>query len=548
MITRLELFLENKALDSINEAVLHFSRRLEAALTKLEEEDDQIAFKLLASVEKDLGPDITLIDFDSKEGYFSFTTERHLKKTLHDIRPYDPEWQEKAYTNRYRIRTLWDDIRDDFVSSPQSVRIGKLINRLFPGEFSDKEREEFINKLKLNLEKHGEKMELVEGEDIRYWYDGENYAVKKGPLWSSCMKDDDFFDIYAFNPEVCKLLILTEQGKLKGRALVWKVNAKEFEWFMDRQYCSFDYDVEKFRNWARERGWAFRATNSIHQPSYVNFKGEVKEMYLEVQVKSKNYVTFPYMDTFKSYYPDEAILKNSKGDVGCYILESTEGGYEDLSGVWSDYSDMNLSQDDAVWSDAVDSYLHINHAVLVSVGTRSNRGWYPDDYDDVVFDDLNGQWLHRDDAYWCEAYGSYYLMDDSIEVIELVDDKLNYILTFIPDDKPTASADKKMLWYKMLVSKHPDVDEYDFFWKNELTLNYQQKFIPKDLEVRVYSEIFLTPAHADHLDFQLPNSELIKMDLVEYNTLLSKNGYLNKLKGVDKDVRPDLVYVEKEES
>lgn len=549
MITRLELFLENKALESINEAVLHFSRRLESALDKLEEDDDEIASKLLFSAGRDLGPDITLIDFDdSKEGYFSFTTERHLKKNIVSMYPgKDEEWLKDVIYNTSRVRSFWDSTGSDFVTSPQSVRIGKLINRLFPGQFSDKQREEFINKLKVNLENYGEKMELVDGDDIRYWYDGEQYAIRKGPLWSSCMKDDDYFDIYAMNPEVCKMLILTEQEKLKGRALVWKVNHKDFEWFMDRQYCSLDYDVEKFRKWARDHGWAYRATNSIHQPESVFFNGKAEYIPLEVKVKPHQYRTFPYMDTFKSYYPEEHVLKNLVDDEGCYILQSTEGAYEDRMGIYSGYLDRMISSDNAVWSDELEDYIDIRNSVYVSVGDRRNRTWYPEGHDQIVFDDINDQWLHRDDAIWCEAYGTYYLLDDTREVIELVCGDLSYSLSFIPDFKPAVSADKESLWYKLFLSKHlsnyPDLDEYDF-WEKELILNYKEKWIPKRLVVRVIKDILLTEAHAEHLGFEISKTETIVMDLVEYNTLLNDNGYLRKLDKLDDNVRPDLVYKE----
>lgn len=546
MITRLEFFLENKALETINEAALHFSRRLEAALDKLEEDDDEIAAKLLFSAGKDLGPDITLIDFDdSKEGYFSFTTERHLKKNIASMYPErDEEWLKDVLYNTSRIRSFWDSTGSDFVTSPQSVRIGKLINRLFPGQFSDKQREEFINKLKVNLENYGEKMELVDGDDIRYWYDGEKYAIHKGPLWSSCMKDDDFFDIYAYNPEVCKLLILTEQGKLKGRALVWKVNHEKFEWFMDRQYCSLDYDVEKFRKWARDHGWAYRATNSIHQPRSVYFNGKADNIALEVKLKPLEYRTFPYMDTFKSYYPDENILRNMEDDEGCYILQSTEGSYDDRMGVYSEYYDRRISSDHAVWSNVIDDYLDIRHAVHVSAGSRRNQSWYPDDHEDIVYDEISNQWLHRDDAVWCEAFGSYYLMDETFEVIESVDKNLNYNLSFIPDFKPHDSANEDDLWYKLFLSKHSNIEDY-FFLESNMVHNYKRNLIPKSLRVNVFEEILLTQEHARHLGFEIPKSKTIIMDLVEYNTFLKDKGYLEKLDGVDEDVRPDLVYNKK---
>jgi hypothetical protein len=41
---------------------------------------------------------------------------------------------------------------DEFPTVRQSVKYGKLVNSLFPGKFTDKEVEQFVNKVKSNLE------------------------------------------------------------------------------------------------------------------------------------------------------------------------------------------------------------------------------------------------------------------------------------------------------------------------------------------------------------------------------------------------------------
>ena len=77
------------------------------------------------------------------------------------------------------------------------------------------------------------------------------------------------FKIYTENPDVCKMLILIEDDKLIGRALVWKLSSIKIygkdpvqdSWFMDRQYTIKDSDVEKFRNYAKEKGWIYKSSN-----------------------------------------------------------------------------------------------------------------------------------------------------------------------------------------------------------------------------------------------------------------------------------------------
>lgn len=63
-------------------------------------------------------------------------------------------------------------------------------------------------------------------------------------LGSSCMKNmsKETFNIYVENPDSVKLLILTLDGKLLGRALVWKIdsikstNERNITWYIISVY------------------------------------------------------------------------------------------------------------------------------------------------------------------------------------------------------------------------------------------------------------------------------------------------------------------------
>jgi hypothetical protein len=69
---------------------------------------------------------------------------------------------------------------------------------------------------------------LVSGSDISKWYSCDNYKDMEGQLGSSCMaRKRNIFSIYENNPDVCQMLILTEDDKLIGRAIVWKVKSIE---------------------------------------------------------------------------------------------------------------------------------------------------------------------------------------------------------------------------------------------------------------------------------------------------------------------------------
>ncbi|MFM7985454.1 MAG: hypothetical protein ACKPKO_39680, partial [Candidatus Fonsibacter sp.] len=146
-------------------------------------------------------------------------------------------------------------------------------------------------------------------------------------------------------------------------------------WFMDRQYTIKDSDVEKFRNYAKEKGWIYKSSNNHHSFSNVTIEGEEKNATLSVKVKATNYGRYPYMDTFRRYDPNEGILYNDEDEdesyEGQYILHDTGGGYDEIqSGVWSEWHDRRIPHDYAVWSDWADSHLDSRYATHLETGSR----------------------------------------------------------------------------------------------------------------------------------------------------------------------------------
>src|SRR5690606_25207707 len=89
-----------------------------------------------------------------------------------------------------------NNINRVYLSGRSEIKIGKFINKLFNKEFSDKEIEDFVNLFKSEMKKKTEVFEIVEGDDIEYWYNCDNYLNKKGNLGNSCMRyGDDIFEI-----------------------------------------------------------------------------------------------------------------------------------------------------------------------------------------------------------------------------------------------------------------------------------------------------------------------------------------------------------------
>ena len=73
------------------------------------------------------------------------------------------------------------------------------------------------------------------------------------------------FDIYCKNPEKCKLLILlNEEEKLMGRALIWVGMRKPTgRVYMDRIYVVNDADIKLYIDYAIENNWLYKAVQGM---------------------------------------------------------------------------------------------------------------------------------------------------------------------------------------------------------------------------------------------------------------------------------------------
>ena len=365
---RYDNFLEDQILEKVlKDSVLFFTPEMLKVLYKIKDETP-IAKKLLDTESSDIKPDITFIDVVGDGTTATFTTMKNAVATIsksEDISRIiiDGQFHQKEIADRIwsRDKKLSSDDRKYVYSSKRNeIRMGRLVNRVFPGEFNDKAVEEFVNKYKAVFEQLGEHFEIVEGDKIAKYYSEVPLFSNSGQLASSCMggKSSKTFDIYTKNPEVCRMLILVEDDRLKGRALIWKPESIKniyvgpgtkpelnFEFFLDRQYTISDTLVEKFRMYAKEKGWAYKTVNNHHNSLCVTYNGQ--DLNLEMAIRLKecspgsrefDYDRYPYMDTFKLYNPNTGVLYNECSDdpdpdvySGYYFLESTMGSYTEVS-------------------------------------------------------------------------------------------------------------------------------------------------------------------------------------------------------------------------
>ena len=512
MISKYNSFTLDSLLEkAINESFLYYSPNVRKALNRIKSND--IATDLLGSEGTDVKPDMTFIDL-GKEGYFSFITMKNAKPLIVakypntdwsiniDTKPMtDPE----MYSNdlhEYDMITGSNLGTGIFTKSRNEVGLGRFVNKLFPGKYNSKQVEDFVNSFKASLEKAGERFELVEGEDIEFWYNSDNYKEISGNLGNSCMaRKRNLFSIYTENPEVCKMLILKEDDKILGRALVWKLKwinilGEDPGYFMDRQYTIKESDVQKFKNYAIDQGWFYKPYNSHSTFGTVNVNGFDKNVKMTVNVAAKDYDNYPYMDTFRRYDPEEGILYNDdeKGEEyeGQYILEDTSGGYEEIrGGIYSEYYNRTISEEDAIWSEPLQDYLISDRAVEVERSNyRRNIGWYPEGYDDIFFDEDNDEYFHIDDSVYSDIEGRSLYVETAVLVVDEIysdgDVPSSQDQYMYEDDDDITDIDSRWLWYQKISDTHRDWGDYSYINKKLLTVNYDGEYIPKKFAIKIY--------------------------------------------------------------
>lgn len=539
MILRYNNFIEEDLLfeSLINETYVYYVKDFKDVLYKLSKQSE-IAKDLIDLEYRDVKNDMTFISLSDREGYISGSTLRNLKNNVEKsftawakdqlLPPLSKQILDTMLDKIEKGETSQSDVNFMFkeydlgTKSRNDVKLGRLINALLPGKYTSKDIEEFTNKFKAALTNQGERFEEVSGDDINHWYNADNYKEMSGTLGNSCMaRKSGLFGIYTENPDVCKLLILVEDDKLIGRALVWKLSSIKIYgkdpiddlWFMDRQYTIKDSDVEKFRNYAKEKGWIYKSSNNHHSFTNVTIEGEEKNANLSVKVEAKNYRRYPYMDTFRRYDSDEGILYNDDDEdesyEGQYILNDTQGGYDQIaSGVWSEWHDRRIPHDQAVWSDWADSYLDRDYSTYVEVGSRRYRdSWYPEDCDDIVYDEWIDEPIHTDDAVYSEAY-RYYLYDaNAVQVINRIDSDGEAMGAdsnwYHKDDDDIIKAGeyRGQTWYKVLSNKWDSWVDYDWAERELFTLDYKDEPIPSIFKLETYKIVGDKPEELEDIEY-----------------------------------------------
>lgn len=229
--------------------------------------------------------------------------------------------------------------------TPVSISVGRFVNKLLRLNninFTTKELEDFVNKFKsqYDIEFNSINLKLLKGKEILNGYLYTNYSnPRKGTIWSSCMRYDkcqNYLDIYTDNENVQLLVLLDPDDKIKGRAIVWKLESGKF--FMDRIYTIDDSDVNIFINFAKENNWIYK--KSQNSSVYDISDGTLLSSVLYENDTDLSFLLsmeYPYMDTM-CLLSDTGYISNSKE----YILSICDKFYLELRNTDGEYYKKNV--------------------------------------------------------------------------------------------------------------------------------------------------------------------------------------------------------------
>lgn len=300
----------------------------------------------------------------------------------------------------------------------QEGKPGKVVKNFLPKDVVPKSVEEFVNKLKAAYS-YGE-FDIVFGDDIREWYDGDNYSdINTGTLSGSCMRHSgcqSYFGVYTDNSNVAMVILKDKDQKLIGRAILWTTDCGIK--LMDRIY-GCDKTIEVFKGYAKANNFWHKEKQSYEHPKdWIKPDGSKVKKVFDISLKYTCFEDYPYADTFFSLDKDGGYVTNSPN--GHPTMRDTDGdlcgsgGFEcERCGCLYDEDDL-IYYNDRYYCDACTEYCQ-------DVGERRpstevtwlewNQYYVSDDYENVYTCDYSHKSFDTEDAeyYYVEDKGVYVL-------------------------------------------------------------------------------------------------------------------------------------------
>lgn len=290
-------------------------------------------------------PDVGTIGIILKEAQSPVSTNRYAL-----FQEYIEENPKLGVINVRALQPFEVEPKEVWSQSRNNMKVGRLARAILQSatvEFTDKDIEEFTNRFKATYDFAMDALkqfDIVRGDDIAHWYDGDNYVSGGGSLNNSCMADmhSGTFDIYTKNSDVRLVILYSDDGqlkgdkytseKIKGRALLWtcKIDGKPAE-FMDRIYTKDDSDVELFKQFAEKNGWWWKSDQNMEPWDDITNGTITKSQRIIVEADQIIFRNYPYMDTMCYLNTDDFIITNDDEYDGLdRKCRETDGGYESL--------------------------------------------------------------------------------------------------------------------------------------------------------------------------------------------------------------------------
>jgi len=384
---------------------LYATQRLVELLSNIEH---QIAYAINESIRYRNQFPVSYLDFGSTNDTISFITANKYD----DI--------QKNNSNEW-TSMVWKEKRSE-------MKIGKLIKMFYQGQFPVNQAkgqprpkpladiESFVNKFKAEREKdvNYERFEIVNGTKFQFWYSQENYSRfvhEETTLGRSCLRykeSSKFLRMYSTNKGTFSMLILKDDAnKLRGRANLWVLEEPEGRIYMDRIYSVNDFDVELFKDYAKQEGWLHKEsqtygwsnnivdtkTGEIHNWDKMTMLAKIKKVPID------DYKYYPYLDTLSIYNTKEHTLTN---DGRLRVLEPH----------------LLLTDYQGSYHNEVDGRERVNSTVYNEFIVR----------DEAKFVEIDDSWVYESDAVYVHNTGGKHAYRHSEKIVESNIYKRKYFL------------------------------------------------------------------------------------------------------------------------
>lgn len=298
---------------------------------------------------------------------------------------------------------------DPWIKTKTTAKIGRMVRQILTDNgyidiAKDSDIEKFVNLYKSYWDrKNGRtKREIkeVKGDLIKHWYLEDKYVEGGGSLNNSCMRYDttnNLLNIYSENPEHVSLLILTEDGKLLGRALIWNLeNGKKY---LDRIYTVYDSDVLVMSDW-------FDSNYPDQIKKSDIGESRMKEQDMKVFLPNIVFERYPYMDTFAYVYRNIDKNKITTGDG--FIWRQFSRYNDNYS---EKYAIAQIQSTSGFPSEETHKYLKYKNIYAIAEDTtrigddfflksdciKDYKGKYLSE-DDAIFSEYIKEWVKKEDA------------------------------------------------------------------------------------------------------------------------------------------------------